>query len=100
MDPMSAALAGLAIASALKDIIELAQKLDDSLAKVSTWSFGFPYLTEPQQVAKNMTKSKRLAEDIVKSLRQLEKVYQRYNATLVRSPDLKEAVDRLKVYVL
>jgi len=33
---MSAALAGLAIASALKDIIELAQKLDDSLAKVST----------------------------------------------------------------
>jgi len=47
-----------------------------------------------------MTKSKRLVGDIVKSLCQLEKVYQRYNVTLVRSPELKEAVARLKMYVL
>jgi len=80
-------------------IIELAQKLDESLAKVSTYPFAFAYLTEFQQVEKNMTKSKRLAGDIVKGLRQLEKVYQRYNATLVRSPELKEAVARLKMYV-
>jgi len=62
MDPLSA-LAGLLIASALKNIIELAQKLDESLAKVSTYPFVFAYLTEFQQVEKNMTKSKRLAGD-------------------------------------
>jgi len=41
MDPLSA-LAGLPITSALKDIIELAQKLDESLAKVSKYPFFLP----------------------------------------------------------
>ncbi|KAF8801169.1 hypothetical protein BYT27DRAFT_7342083 [Phlegmacium glaucopus] len=79
MDPLPIALPGLSIPTTIETIIEVAQAIEDSLDKV----------------AQNMEKSRRLASDILKSVRQIETFYNRHHELLEGSEDLEDALDDL-----
>ncbi|KAF8154850.1 hypothetical protein B0H34DRAFT_799586 [Crassisporium funariophilum] len=80
MDPLSLTLAAFALGTALKEIIVLAQKLDDTL----------------EQVTRNMENARQLAASILKTLLQMEKLYNGHQDILESSTELKDALDGLK----
>ncbi|KAF9480582.1 hypothetical protein BDN70DRAFT_992580 [Pholiota conissans] len=81
IDPLSGALAVIALATALKDIIETAQVIRDSFSK-------YPH---------NFRNARRLAEEVLKILRGMEEIYQENRDVLDKAKALKKAVGDLQV---
>ncbi|KAF8154877.1 hypothetical protein B0H34DRAFT_799611 [Crassisporium funariophilum] len=79
MDPLPITLAVFVLGGALKEIISLARKLDNSLEKVS----------------RNMEKARRLAATTLKTLLELEKFYDKHQQVLESLVELKKGLDVL-----
>ncbi|KAF9480572.1 hypothetical protein BDN70DRAFT_978724 [Pholiota conissans] len=85
MDPLSITLAVITLATALKDIIDIAQDIHDSFSKL------------PQ----NYRNAQRLATLMLKTLREIQDIYQENTAVFDRTSHLRKATDDLRdIYVL
>ncbi|KAF8961142.1 hypothetical protein BDZ97DRAFT_1225851 [Flammula alnicola] len=80
VDPLSVTLSVITLATALKDIIELGQKIKDSFAKVS----------------QNLRNVQELAGEIVGTLQQLWEFCDRHYAVLNASDEMKAALRKLR----
>ncbi|KAF8958056.1 hypothetical protein BDZ97DRAFT_1924070 [Flammula alnicola] len=78
-DPLSVTLAVITLATALKDIIELGQKIKESFA----------------QVSKNLQNGKRLAFEMLDTLYKLQKFCDEHYAVLNASTEMKIALQKL-----
>ncbi|KAF8174062.1 hypothetical protein BJ912DRAFT_991026 [Pholiota molesta] len=80
MDPLSITLAVITLATALKDIIETAEIIQDSFSKL------------PQ----NYRNANRLAEEVLETLHGMEQIYEEHEETFNKNESLKKAIKKLQ----
>jgi len=94
-DPLSLTLAAITLATALKDVIELAQKLNDSFKQVRRTEYTGSLLLNSYDVSQhalNLQEAKSLAEETLEIVQDIEKFYGRHAKTLDDDSDLRESV--------
>ncbi|KAF5319234.1 hypothetical protein D9619_008389 [Psilocybe cf. subviscida] len=79
MDPLSAVLAIVSLTSAVKDMVELGQKIHESFAKVS----------------KNLRKARRMAENIKEMIEEIKEFCEDHKDVLVNTKEFLLAVQSL-----
>jgi hypothetical protein len=98
-DPLSITLAAVTLATALKDIIELAQKIEGSFAKVSSplhdgnvsQNLLFPF----RRFLRNLQTAQRLSKDVLHTLFQLQEFCDQNCEVLNASVEMNTALMEL-----
>ena len=105
MDPLSLTLAVVTLATAVKDLVELAQAICDAFAKVEFLrvtpltchdSDNFDIcVIFMWQVPQNYKKSLHLASDILRTSKKMQTLYGKKKEVLESAEDLRESLQEL-----
>lgn len=111
MDPLTTTLAVISLATAVKDLVELAQNISDAFAKVRIYSLTLkicgvndnifvselsPMDAVLQQVPQNYKKANNLASDILRTSKQIQTLYSNKKDIFESMDDLKASLQELK----